>query len=107
MATQIYHPVWLVVSRGSLPAWLLGSSVTRVSVRVGVLPMERLLNVSKHFVERSELTFNAPLLARANAQQPKLFFGMILILIFVEALALYGLIVGIILSSRAGQSRAD
>lgn len=32
---------------------------------------------------------------------------MILILIFAEALALYGLIVGIILSSRAGQSRAD
>ena len=32
---------------------------------------------------------------------------MILILIFAEALALYGLIVGIILSSRAGQSRAE
>ncbi|KAL1176495.1 hypothetical protein V6Z11_A04G162900 [Gossypium hirsutum] len=35
------------------------------------------------------------------------FVGMILILIFAEALALYGLIVGIILSSRAGQSRAE
>ncbi|KAG5241135.1 V-type proton ATPase proteolipid [Salix suchowensis] len=33
---------------------------------------------------------------RANAEQPKLFIGMILILIFAEALALYGLIVGII-----------
>ncbi|KAK2967144.1 hypothetical protein RJ640_006113 [Escallonia rubra] len=43
----------------------------------------------------------------ANAQQPKLFVGMIPILIFAEPLALYGLIVGIILSSRAGQSRAD
>ena len=31
-----------------------------------------------------------------NGQQPKLFVGMILILIFAEALALYGLIVGII-----------
>jgi len=31
-------------------------------------------------------------LHRANAQQPKLFVGMILILIFAEALALYGLI---------------
>lgn len=30
--------------------------------------------------------------SRANAQQPKLFVGMILILIFAEALALYGLI---------------
>lgn len=38
---------------------------------------------------------------RANAQQPKLFVGMILILIFAEALALYGLIVGIILASKA------
>lgn len=32
---------------------------------------------------------------RANAQQPKLFVGMILILIFAEALALYGLIGGL------------
>ena len=39
---------------------------------------------------------------RANAQQPKLFVGMILILIFAEAVALYGLIVGIILASKAG-----
>lgn len=39
---------------------------------------------------------------RANAQQPKLFVGMILILIFAEALGLYGLIVGIILASKAG-----
>mmetsp|Transcript_9884 Transcript_9884/g.36195 ORF Transcript_9884/g.36195 Transcript_9884/m.36195 type:complete len:201 (+) Transcript_9884:221-823(+) len=44
---------------------------------------------------------------RANAQQPKLFVGMILILIFAEALGLYGLIVGIILSSRAGNSGSD
>ncbi|KAG0516482.1 hypothetical protein BDA96_09G006900 [Sorghum bicolor] len=36
---------------------------------------------------------------RANAQQPRLFVGMILILIFAEALTLYGLIVDIILSS--------
>jgi V-type H+-transporting ATPase proteolipid subunit len=38
---------------------------------------------------------------RANAQQPKLFVGMLLILIFAEVLALYGLIVGIILSTKA------
>jgi len=46
---------------------------------------------------------------RANAQQPKLFTGMILILIFAEALALYGLIVGIILSSSgaAGAAKPD
>eukprot|EP01104_Vermistella_antarctica_P006117 TRINITY_DN16854_c0_g1_i1.p2 TRINITY_DN16854_c0_g1~~TRINITY_DN16854_c0_g1_i1.p2 ORF type:complete len:197 (-),score=20.35 TRINITY_DN16854_c0_g1_i1:213-749(-) len=35
---------------------------------------------------------------RATAQQPKLFAGMILILIFAEALGLYGLIVALILT---------
>ena len=40
---------------------------------------------------------------RANGQQPKLFVGMILILIFGEALGLYGLIIALILS----QSKAD
>ena len=35
---------------------------------------------------------------RANAQQPKLFVGVILILIFAEALGLYGLIIALILS---------
>merc|ERR1719350_2787589 len=33
---------------------------------------------------------------RANAQQPRMFVGMILILIFAEALGLYGLIVGLV-----------
>jgi len=37
---------------------------------------------------------------RANAQQDKIFVGMILILIFGEALALYGLIVSLILTSQ-------
>merc|ERR1712100_727445 len=37
---------------------------------------------------------------RATAQQPRLFVGMILILIFAEALGLYGLIVALIVSSR-------
>jgi len=37
---------------------------------------------------------------RATAQQPKLFVGMILILIFAEALGLYGLIVALILATR-------
>jgi len=35
---------------------------------------------------------------RANAQQEKIFVGLILILIFAEALGLYGLIVALILS---------
>merc|ERR1711937_742222 len=39
---------------------------------------------------------------RANAQQPRLFVGMILILIFAEALGLYGLIVGLVVASTAG-----
>ena len=36
---------------------------------------------------------------RASAQQAKLYVGMVLILIFAEALGLYGLIVGLIMSS--------
>merc|ERR1712151_730927 len=36
---------------------------------------------------------------RANAQQPRLFVGIILILIFAEALGLYGLIVGLVVAS--------
>jgi len=40
---------------------------------------------------------------RATAQQPKLFVGMVLILIFAEALALYGLIVAIVVSSIASK----
>jgi len=41
---------------------------------------------------------------RANAQQEAIFVGMILILIFAEALGLYGLIIAIILSQGWGES---
>ena len=37
---------------------------------------------------------------RACGRQPRVFVGMILVLIFAEALALYGLIVGLILSQK-------
>merc|ERR550525_257716 len=40
---------------------------------------------------------------RANAQQPRLFVGMILILIFAEALGLYGLIVGLVVASTGSE----
>ena len=39
---------------------------------------------------------------RGTAQQPRLFVGMILILIFAEVLGLYGLIVAIYLYSKSG-----
>ena len=39
---------------------------------------------------------------RGTAQQPRLFVGMILILIFAEVLGLYGLIVALVLSTRGG-----
>jgi len=39
---------------------------------------------------------------RGTAQQPRLFVGMILILIFAEVLGLYGLIVALVLSTKAG-----
>src|SRR3954471_23510468 len=38
---------------------------------------------------------------RATAQQPRNFVGMVLILIFAEVLGLYGLIVGLILNTKA------
>ncbi|CAH1756686.1 3921_t:CDS:2 [Entrophospora sp. SA101] len=41
---------------------------------------------------------------RASGQQPRLFVGMILILIFAEVLGLYGLIVGLILNTKATTS---
>jgi len=39
---------------------------------------------------------------RGTAQQPRLFVGMILILIFAEVLGLYGLIVALVLSTKTG-----
>jgi len=41
---------------------------------------------------------------RANAQQTRLFVGMILILIFAEALGLYGLIIGLVVASGASNA---
>ncbi|GJJ71558.1 V-type H+-transporting ATPase 16kDa proteolipid subunit [Entomortierella parvispora] len=41
---------------------------------------------------------------RASAQQPRLFTGMILVLIFAEVLALYGLIVALILNTKASDA---
>ncbi len=41
---------------------------------------------------------------RGTGQQPRLFVGMILILIFAEVLGLYGLIVALILNTKAGAS---
>lgn len=38
---------------------------------------------------------------RGVAQQPRMFMGMVLILIFAEVLGLYGLIVGIMINTKA------
>ncbi|KAI7885973.1 V-type proton ATPase proteolipid subunit, partial [Lichtheimia hyalospora FSU 10163] len=43
---------------------------------------------------------------RATAQQPRMFVGMILILIFAEVLGLYGLIVALILNTKASGSES-
>ncbi|EGG10408.1 vacuolar ATP synthase proteolipid subunit [Melampsora larici-populina 98AG31] len=40
---------------------------------------------------------------RGTAQQPRLFVGMVLVLIFAEVLGLYGLIVALILNTRGSQ----
>ncbi|KAF5319945.1 hypothetical protein D9611_011071 [Ephemerocybe angulata] len=42
---------------------------------------------------------------RGTAQQPRLFVGMILILIFSEVLGLYGLIVALIMNTKAGDMK--
>ena len=44
---------------------------------------------------------------RATAQQPRLYIAMVLILIFSEALALYGLIVSILLSGKSDNYCGD
>lgn len=44
---------------------------------------------------------------RGSAQQPRLFVGMILILIFAEVLGLYGLIVALLMNSRAGEATCN
>ncbi|KNZ59852.1 V-type ATPase, C subunit [Puccinia sorghi] len=44
---------------------------------------------------------------RGTAQQPRLFVGMVLILIFAEVLGLYGLIVALILNTRGSQHPPD
>jgi V-type H+-transporting ATPase proteolipid subunit len=41
---------------------------------------------------------------RGSAQQPRLFVGMILILIFAEVLGLYGLIVALLMNSRVSDA---
>jgi V-type H+-transporting ATPase 16kDa proteolipid subunit len=41
---------------------------------------------------------------RALAQQPKVFMGLVVILIFAEVLGLYGLIVGLILGTKVGNA---
>ncbi|KAK4170869.1 V-ATPase proteolipid subunit C-like domain-containing protein [Triangularia setosa] len=44
---------------------------------------------------------------RGTAQQPRLFVGMILILIFAEVLGLYGLIVALLMNSKATINTTD
>lgn len=44
---------------------------------------------------------------RGSAQQPRLYVGMILVLIFGEALGLYGMIIGIILGTKGDKTPCD
>jgi hypothetical protein len=77
-------------------AWhvLLGFLVDAGSM-YGLPPPPRLYTCCKGLVAH----------CRANAQQPKLFVGMILILIFAEALALYGLIGELTAAKRMADGR--
>ncbi|KAK8138261.1 V-type ATPase [Apiospora sp. TS-2023a] len=44
---------------------------------------------------------------RASSQQPRLYVGMVLILIFAEVLGLYGVIVSILMLTRAGEGGTE
>ena len=72
--------VWLLV-------WL---SVLLEMLVSGEFPSQDIVGMAT-MMQRARLSYLSNCY-RANAQQPKLFVGMILILIFAEALALYGLI---------------
>lgn len=41
---------------------------------------------------------------RASSQQPRLYIGMVLILIFAEVLGLYGVIVGILMLTKSKEN---
>lgn len=88
---------WLRVCLAAWPAWqqawLSASSVTLVSGgsrRHAARTPRR--SRARSGASTGTLLTHLCATRRANAQQPKLFVGMILILIFAEALALYGLI---------------
>eukprot|EP00850_Spirogloea_muscicola_P006281 SM000029S10576 [mRNA] locus=s29:810395:811168:- [translate_table: standard] len=93
-----YVPPWTLLSRLDASPPVIADKQFGHCCRI-VYALSR-----QHTIPATDAVVNQRMLA--NAQQPKLFVGMILILIFAEALALYGLIVGIILSSKAGNSRS-
>ena len=83
-------------------------AVSPIASRLPPEPEPRLVRLSL-----GESTCSAPPLTavgdagvRAVGQQEKLFVGMILILIFAEALGLYGLIVALILSQQSAECTA-
>ncbi|CAJ1930393.1 unnamed protein product [Sphenostylis stenocarpa] len=91
----------LACGLAGLSAGMAMGIVGDAGVRYPILILYSLINLELMekliFIECDMLRMDT-VLCKANAQPPKLFVGMILILIFVEALAFYGLIVGIILS---------
>ena len=107
-ATRTWRPASPVAWPALQPAWPLASLVTPASgvLCATALPlcntqirparretvMHRMVHGWKQCNGQDLKLCCALCCCRANAQQPKLFVGMILILIFAEALALYGLI---------------
>ena len=97
MATHTWRPAWPVAWLAWRLAWPL-ASLAMLACGACPSPSQRfswpVLTCSACAVEGvcSLQLYVGVVHCRANAQQPKLFVGMILILIFAEALALYGLI---------------
>ena len=76
--------IWLLVLAAVCLAWLLVFPLVLLEMPVGCFEVSSRLGV------------------RACGQQEKIFVGMILMLIFGEALALYGLIVSIVIVTVTG-----
>ena len=71
---------------------------------------QTLANHYKTTREREKLTLCVPSfskIVRASTQQPRLYVGMVLILIFAEVLGLYGLIVCILMLTKSTEKVTD
>ncbi|XP_048341796.1 V-type proton ATPase 16 kDa proteolipid subunit c-like [Sphaerodactylus townsendi] len=94
----------IIAIYGLVVAVLIATSLTvDITLYKSFLQLRRVWSVGNLSVPRRLFAIGASRLYAGcigTAQQPRLFVGMILILIFAEVLGLYGLIVALILSTK-------